>query len=390
MPIVQTVLSELVHQKRAVEKEGYQSRIVPRYDDSPEYNEEKFGCAKDMGEEIDWTKRLSENYLDIQFENSEVTNSPLRYFTLKIYMYNRDFIFKKDFPLTELAFFINLVIGILVKKGKLEAKEEFSCEIIARDNDEPRVDPNLYKSSRYPIPIPVSIPSGDGKLLLDRESIVGYDEDDSLSDLISLESGEDQVGFEIKEKQISSYTIQKEIGKVESDDLKIFINRKAIDRLSEITRPSVTLGKELIGILVGDVYQDTETKKMFIEICDIIPAEEAPSDFGYAILDNRTLNIINDRMSKEYPGKCNLGWYHTHLIKMIRFSHDKDALKGHAMAQMFFSRDDNFLHQHFFTKPWHIAIVVDPADQEMVIFQWKNDKIETCGGYYIFINEKED
>jgi hypothetical protein len=380
--IVRNVLFELVNKKKISAVDPYQAWIIPRYDDSPDYDGETFITSEETKEDIKYGEKVPVSQLGIQFDDSSVTDTPVKYFTLKLRVQNRDFIYyRKDFHPIQLKNFIDFVIGMLIHKGKLVTTDDFSSEIIARHGDTPRIDLNLYKRV---VSIPSTLAQANIKSYSTGLGGTGkYDDVEGISDLITLESEEQQAATEIKVKEISTYHIREEIGKVSDDDLKIFIRKEAINRLNKETRPSVKLGKELIGVLVGDVYRDPGTKEMFVEILDIIPAEKARSGFTYAVLDNKTLNEINDLLNDKYPGKCNVGWYHTHLIKMIRLSQDKGDYNFKEAAATFFSSDDYFVHQHFFKQPWHVAIVVDPDVRQMLIFQWKKGQIVTCGGYYI-------
>lgn len=380
--IIQGVLYELINKNKIFVGDQCQARIIPGYDDSPDYEKETFIDTGDREESKTQKENLGENYIDVEFKNDTVTNTPLKYFTLKLFVYNRNLIYMKNFHPVQLRF-IDSVITMLIRKGKLAAKEDYFSEIIPREGDGSSIN---FELDTIDDPAPASIPLKIDFYPLDTNStpVNQCEDDDGISDLITLESEEQQIPVEIKTKKISSYNILKEVGKVGDDDLKIFIKQETIKKLEEVTCPSVGLGKELIGILVGDVYQDQDTGEMFVEINNIIPAPQAPAGFCYAILDNAALNAVNDRLNEKFPNKLNVGWYHTHLIKMFHLSKENIYYNIKKLPSTFFSGDDYFLHQHFFKQPWHVAIVIEPEEQDMTIFQWKKGNVEPCGGYFVF------
>ena len=67
-------------------------------------------------------------------------------------------------------------------------------------------------------------------------------------------------------------------------------------------------------------------------------------------------------VDQQFPGEVILGWHHTHPNFGI-----------------FLSGYDLFIHQHFFSEYWQIALVVDPLRNEFGFFQWRGDQVVDCG-----------
>lgn len=108
-----------------------------------------------------------------------------------------------------------------------------------------------------------------------------------------------------------------------------------------------TLETELGGYLVGDCFYDGQAQKYYIIIEDVLEAERAKAGPTYFTFTHESQIAFLDRLADEFPGKKCVGWYHSH-----------------PNLGVFLSRDDVFIHRHFFKQPYQVALVIDPRNNE--------------------------
>jgi len=72
------------------------------------------------------------------------------------------------------------------------------------------------------------------------------------------------------------------------------------------------------------------------------------------------------RAEADHPDEVVLGWQHTHPGMGV-----------------FLSAHDLFIHRHFFSQPWQIAMVVDPRSRQLAFFQWRGGDVVDCGFVYV-------
>ncbi len=107
---------------------------------------------------------------------------------------------------------------------------------------------------------------------------------------------------------------------------------------------------ELGGLLVGD------RRAIGDIIVGAIPAHGARGDVTSLTFTQASWATMLSDLDARYPGATILGWYHSH--------------PGHGI---FLSKYDRFIHEHFFSAPWQIAIVVEPHRHEEGLFMWRQE-----------------
>ena len=116
--------------------------------------------------------------------------------------------------------------------------------------------------------------------------------------------------------------------------------------------------REVGGLLLGDVYQDTDTGTVYPVITHAIPARFAREERGHLTFTRETWLELHDKIQEQHPEQQIVGWYHTH-----------------PGLDIFLSEWDLFIHRNFFNQPWQVALVVDPARYEAGLFVWADDEI---------------
>jgi proteasome lid subunit RPN8/RPN11 len=160
---------------------------------------------------------------------------------------------------------------------------------------------------------------------------------------------------------VSGLTLEQK-GLILSDDLQIFVHEKTLRAIIDYSKSDLL--RELGGILVGGYY--IWCGAHYVEIDAMLPARFGESRVGAFKFTHEAWADIHRRIDAEHADKHIVGWYHTHPNLGI-----------------FLSEDDLFIHQHFFSQPWQVALVVDPLASQLAFFQWRGFDVEPCGFYFV-------
>lgn len=153
------------------------------------------------------------------------------------------------------------------------------------------------------------------------------------------------------------------MGNIEVNDVKIYIKQDVYKQIEKFSREDTS--RECGGILIGD-YAEVNNKINII-IKAFIEAKYTDASASTLTFTHETWNYIHSEQERLYSEKKILGWQHTHPNYGI-----------------FLSNYDIFIQENFFNLPWQIAYVVDPIAGTRGFFQWRNNKVEKIGGFYIF------
>jgi proteasome lid subunit RPN8/RPN11 len=123
------------------------------------------------------------------------------------------------------------------------------------------------------------------------------------------------------------------------------------------------LRRELGGFLLGGLHQD---RQVYVEVRAFLPAAATGSRASSLTFTHDTWAEMTRRAEADYPGELVLGWQHTH-----------------PGLGVFLSAYDLFIHRHFFSQPWQIAMVVDPRARQFSFFQWHDGSVVDCGFVWI-------
>ncbi len=121
---------------------------------------------------------------------------------------------------------------------------------------------------------------------------------------------------------------------------------------------------EICGILVGRWQQDANGPFVAVSAC--IRCDEAVKKSGEVTFTHDAWTTINREMDTHYVDLKIVGWYHSH--------------PGFGV---FLSERDTFIHEHFFSNPGQIALVVDPMQKTEGVFVWRDGEPAPCGHYWI-------
>ncbi len=156
------------------------------------------------------------------------------------------------------------------------------------------------------------------------------------------------------------------VGKIESDDIRVYIKNEVYNKLEEYAKSDVN--HELGSILIGDYTEEYE--KLHIIISDFIYAKYTDATAASLTFTHKTWDYIYKIKEQEYPDKKIIGWQHTH--------------PGYGI---FLSGYDMFIQENFFDMDFQVAYVIDPVHITRGFFQWKNRRVEKLKGFYIYEGE---
>ncbi len=130
------------------------------------------------------------------------------------------------------------------------------------------------------------------------------------------------------------------------------------------------VGNEVGGVLFGEIFGPED--RLTVRITHAIEAELAE---GTAT----SVHFTPDAWAAIEQAKWDLeienplvGWYHTH-----------------PGFTAFLSSTDYFMHEHFFSQPWHLALVIDPINAEAKFFRWEDGAIAECPTFLIEMADGE-
>lgn len=120
-----------------------------------------------------------------------------------------------------------------------------------------------------------------------------------------------------------------------------------------------SLDREVAGVLVGHQPEKQPDGRYIVHIIDSIVAKHTVMQGASVTYTPESWRYMTDTLWERYPDDSAVivGWYHTH--------------PGFGI---FLSGMDLFIHQNFFTQPWHVAYVLDPRARNSGFFCWNRQR----------------
>ena len=123
--------------------------------------------------------------------------------------------------------------------------------------------------------------------------------------------------------------------------VSVFVSQRAFVRFC--AHAGSDLENEVGGWLIGKWCADKRTDEQFIVIESVLPAPFVRHGGAYLTFTQDSQVALYAQKEERYPGKCLVGWYHTHPKMSI-----------------FLSEYDIWLHQNFFPEHYQVALVIEP------------------------------
>lgn len=159
--------------------------------------------------------------------------------------------------------------------------------------------------------------------------------------------------------------LRRPVGRIHLDAVPVVILESVLEEILDYSESD--LEHEVGGFLLGGLHED---RRDYVEIRKFFPAVDAESRAASLTFTHDTWANFHRQADEQFPGELIVGWQHTH-----------------PNFGVFLSGYDLFIHRNFFSQPWQVALVVDPIRQEFEFFQWRGDKIASCG--FICIKDTE-
>ena len=122
------------------------------------------------------------------------------------------------------------------------------------------------------------------------------------------------------------------------------------------------------GLLIGNVYKDSQNQLVFGIVDAIVEAEYTSSNSIHLNMTHQTWNTMlgnADKLIRENGNMKVIGWYHTHPNNL----------------DVFMSGTDLATQKRLFNKDWNFAVVLNPHHKIWRVFYGENAK--ECEGYFI-------
>jgi proteasome lid subunit RPN8/RPN11 len=149
----------------------------------------------------------------------------------------------------------------------------------------------------------------------------------------------------------------RQLGKLYRDAPIVVVSEAALETILAYSDADTT--RERGGFLLGSVLTDEQT---WIAVKHFHPATSARGDAASLTFTHETWAAVNREIAAHFPDEMVVGWHHTH-----------------PGLGAFLSGYDRFIQENFFREPWHIALVVDPRQRELVFYHWRGGAVRDCG-----------
>lgn len=343
---VRTMVSKMVQIGLLKEGQRFWATVDPGYGPPPEIDrelvfEELSGDAA--------TRTPERRWLTLRLGEPGRPDEPISHFRLELHtLPPKARRYQKDFLVSELDGPLRSVRATLLEMELIGSGEGVHEELYACRGDEPRFEREVVHT-------------------LPQE----------LNDLdIRIETLPETDAF--PEKPMPECLRCHRRGEEPPGELVVFISQACYERLDDHVRQHGSRAVEMGGILIGEVYRQPRVPRLFVEIEDFLPAEEALADSVSLRFTHETWQRLHARKRADFPAsKRIVGWFHTHPPIAMK-------LDGKAVSSVgFLSEDDLAVQRNIFTKSWQVALVMDAESDEKVVFRWQADRmVET--GYHTF------
>lgn len=124
-----------------------------------------------------------------------------------------------------------------------------------------------------------------------------------------------------------------------------------------------SLDREVAGVLIGPQPEKQPDGRYVVHVTDTIIARHTRMQGASVTYTPESWRYVTDKLGERYPDEeaVIVGWYHTH--------------PGFGI---FLSGMDLFIHKHFFTQTWHVALVLDPLTKRSGFFCWDRAQAEVA------------
>ncbi len=367
--------------QRGIFREGdaYEARIIPKSDNTPKEQPVilKKSDITDNGSGV----------IDLLFEDSVSSIESITYLTAQVSAQESDDVYRFDIHPSAilLPFVLRNTMRKVLDEGILKDGDHFQIHLSAYAEGEPKIDPILAVQK-----LVVTTPEEQGEI----EVSVLSDAEEAPIVVDTSTTGEEEIEITIGEveelikpgvKSITDYADAEQVGQVSEKDVPIFFRRGARQQAFESAKASAKAKIEVGGFLLGSVFHDPETHRVFVEVSEAVETDAAKGTAGSLDFHYEAWRQVLDRIAQDFPDKIPVGWYHTHLVSDV-VALPVEGTENEYVARYvpLFSSQDRFIHRNFFPDPWHVALVVDLCCGYDIFFAWQEGMIMPTRGFYLY------
>ncbi len=124
------------------------------------------------------------------------------------------------------------------------------------------------------------------------------------------------------------------------------------------------LDDEIAGILVGRIFRSSQG--LVTVLAEAVAAAYTESGMGHVTFSHETWEEMYQYLESLACDAEIVGWYHTH--------------PGFGV---FFSGQDRFIQQNFFSALGQVGIVVDPIAKSVLLFECQDGEVAELGGIWV-------
>ncbi len=152
---------------------------------------------------------------------------------------------------------------------------------------------------------------------------------------------------------------------ISDPEVTVFMTRSAYTECNYFAHSDMQ--NEVGGWLLGKWRMDRSSRKQFIIVDAILPAQFTINNSSFLTFTQQSQVELRNHLDDHYPDKDLLGWFHTHPRMGI-----------------FLSSYDTWLHHHFFPAMHQVALVIEPHSSQGGFFIRQKDGLLDPRKYFGF------
>jgi proteasome lid subunit RPN8/RPN11 len=229
--------------------------------------------------------------------------------------------------------------ALLVREGRLQAREPFLYWVAAYPESAALPEQSLFSAEQIVEPLPL------------REG--------------RLEAWEDQSSG---------------VGADQAGDMPAFLPRGVLEEVSALTEEAGAL--ETGGLLIGHLFRDAERSDIGVVVSAQIPARHAEAERMRLTFTPDTWAAARSAIALRGGDEIMVGWWHSHPgSHWCSPQCPPESRKVCPWMVSFFSDEDSHFHHVIFPKAYSLALVMTVTDDGLkpAMFGWRSGRIQGRG-----------
>lgn len=162
-------------------------------------------------------------------------------------------------------------------------------------------------------------------------------------------------------KIISELKVREE----EKENLLVYLAQDAYQWIENLLSLEPT--KELVGVLLGQVYQGEDGNCIIID--EAMEAKYTEGGQSTPCFTHESWEDIYALKESKYPGKKIVGWFRT-------------------ASGISLSTYDLMVQKGFFKNPWQVLYIIDSQANQRVFFRWKEKEVIPCPFFNLYLEKR--